>query len=145
MLEIPPHVSYYFQIVFFLIFAAILRAVIWKPTQKLLADRESRTSGAQREALEMRAEATALEQQLATALEEARQAGGDAGEKVRREAEAEERRLLEAAHAEAVQTLAQTRERLQRETAAARSTLKEQSGALAHLAAERILGRPVNA
>jgi len=145
MLEIPPHVSYYFQIVLFLIFAAILRALIWKPTQQLLADRESRTSGAQREAVEMRAEASALEHQLAAALEEARQAGGDAGEKVRREAEAEERRLLEAAHADAVQVLAETRERLQRETEAARSALQGQAGALAHLAAERILGRPVNA
>ena len=145
MLEIPPHISYYVTVVVFLVFAVILRSLIWKPTQQLLAAREERTTGAQREAARVRDEAAAAERELASALEQARQAGGDAGEKIRRDAEAEERHLLEAAHAEAVQILAETRARLQQETEEARKTLGAQATTLARLAAERILGRAVNA
>jgi F-type H+-transporting ATPase subunit b len=144
MLEIPPHVSFYFQLVLFLVFAAILRALIWTPMQRVLADREHRTTGAQAEADRTRDEVATLQRNLAAALEEARQAGGDAAEKVRRAAEAEERQMLEIAHAEAVHLLEETRERLQVETEAARAGLQTQAEQLARLAAERILGRPVS-
>lgn len=145
MLELPPGPSYYLQIVLFLLLAAALRALIWTPTQKVLAQRAARTTGAQSEAARMREEATALEHQLEETLEQARLSGGDAGEQVRRDAEAEERRILEAAHSEAVHILDEMRARVGRESEEARVALRTQADSLARLAAERILGRTVSA
>jgi F-type H+-transporting ATPase subunit b len=143
MLEIPPHVSYAYEVVLFLAFALALRALIWTPTQKILEERARRTSGARAEATRMREEAAAAQQRLDAALEEARRAGGDAGEKVRRDAEAEERRLLDAAHADAAHLLADMRARVATETEEARRAMRSQVDTLARIAAERILGRPV--
>ena len=53
--------------------------------------------------------------------------------------------MLEEARAEAARTLEEVRARVETESAAARATLQEQSGALAQLAAEKILGRAVAA
>ncbi|HZR84820.1 MAG TPA: ATP synthase F0 subunit B [Candidatus Binatia bacterium] len=143
MLEIPPHVSYLYEVVAFFLFAVILHRVIWAPTQKLLAERARRTVGAQSEALEMREEAAALERQLEATVDEARRAGGDAGEQVRRQAEAEERRVLDAAHEQAARLLDETRARVAREMEDARRAMQTQVESLARIAAERILTRPV--
>jgi F-type H+-transporting ATPase subunit b len=143
MLEIPPHESFYVQVVLFLVFAAVLRALIWTPTLRVLEERAKRTSGAQEEAARMRDEAAALQRELDVKLEEARREGGDAGEKVRRDAEAEERRLVDAAHAEAAHVLDEVRQRIARESAEARTAMQAQVEVLARVAAERILGRSV--
>lgn len=143
MLEIPPHVSFYYQVVLFLLFAAVLRALIWTPTMRVLEERAHRTSGAQADAARMREEAAARQHELDAALEEARRAGGDAGEKIRRDAEAEERRLVDAAHADAAHVLDEVRSRIARESDEARRAMHAQVETLARVAAERILGRPV--
>lgn len=143
MLELPPHLSFYVEIAVFLVFAAILRALVWVPIQNLLAERANRTAGTEADAARLREEARTLEVQLDAALEEARLAGSGAGEQVRRDAEAAERELLAEARAEAAHVLDEVRRRVASETREARAALQGQAATLAALAAEKILGRPV--
>ena len=143
MLEIPPDITYYIQIAAFLVFALVLQSLVWGPTQKVLAEREHRTTGAQTEAMRKREEAAAMREKLAAALEDARHSGSSAGDQVRRDAEQTERHLLEEARAESAQLLETMRARVAAETEAARQTLQQQIGTIAQSAAEKILGRSV--
>jgi F0F1-type ATP synthase membrane subunit b/b' len=143
MLELPPAITFYVMVVAFFVFAAILSKLVLQPTQAVLAERAKRTSGALAEANRMQAEARALKDELAATLDRARHAGSTAGEQIRREAEATERQMLETARADAARTLEDVRARVARESAEARTTLRDQAGALAQLAAEKILGRAV--
>jgi F-type H+-transporting ATPase subunit b len=143
MLEIPPDITFYVQIAAFLVFALVLQSLIWAPTQKVLAEREHKTTGAQAEALLKREEAAAMRERLAAALEEARHSGSSAGDQVRRDAEQTERHLLEEAKAESAQLLESMRSRVAAETDVARQALRQQIGTIAQSAAEKILGRSV--
>jgi len=143
MLELPPDITYYIEIVAFFVFALILRQIIFEPTLELLAKREQRTGGAQAEAESMRAEAAQLRERMEKALDQARQAGAEAGAQKKREAEELERRLTEEARAEAAAVLAEVRARVGREAEAARASLRSEADTIARLAAEKVLGRPV--
>lgn len=143
MLQLPPDETFYVQIVLFLLFALALAKLIWEPTLHVLEEREKRTHGAEEDARRMRDEASAMQKKLQASIEQARLAGSDAGEGLRREAEAEERRQLDAAHAEAAALLDDVRRRVAAEAEQARSELRSQADSLARAAAEKILGRPV--
>ncbi len=145
MLELPPAITFYWMVGAFFVFVAILSKLVLQPTQAVLAERARRTSGALAEATRMQAEARALKDELAATLDRARHAGSAAGEQIRREAEANERKLLEAARADAARTLEDVRQRVEKESAEARTVLKDQAASLAQLAAEKIIGRPVTA
>jgi len=143
MLELPPDITYYLEIAAFLVFALILRQLIFVPMQELLARREQRTIGAQAESAKLREEADAMRTRLARTLEDARLEGSEAGAQKRREAEDLERATIEQARAEAAAVLSEMRARVAREAAEARVTLRAEADRIAHLAAEKILGRPL--
>jgi F-type H+-transporting ATPase subunit b len=143
MLELPPDITYYLEIVAFLVFALILRQLIFVPMQEVLARREQRTSGAQTESAKMREEADAMRARLARTLEDARHEGSQAGAQVRREAEDLERSTIEQARSEAAAVLSEIRARVSREAEGARASLRGEADRIARLAAEKILGRPL--
>ena len=143
MLQLPPDETFYVEVVLFLAFAAIMSKLIWEPLLHVLHERSKKTIGAQKEAVAMKEEAAALQKRMESTIEQARIAGNDAGETVRREAEAEERRILEDAQAEAARVLDDVRRRVAAETEQARAELRSGAQALAASAAERILERPV--
>jgi F0F1-type ATP synthase membrane subunit b/b' len=145
MLEIPPQLGFYVEIVVFFLFAAILTPLILKPTQEVLAKRAERTSGAQAEAGKMRDEVAAMSDKFAESLAEARLAGASGGDQIRREAEDSERKILGAAREEARQTLDNIRAEIGAETDEARNGLESQASELARVAADKILGRGVAA
>lgn len=145
MLELPPDITFYAQIVLFLIFAAILDRLVLRPTQALLAERARRTVGAREEAARLREESEAMRQEMEAAIEKARHAGGSAGEQVRRDAEEAERKLIEQAHHDAASTLDEMRRRVAQEAGDIRSRLDEQARGLAREAAEKVLGRAIQA
>ena len=145
MLELPPDIGFYIPIVVFCLFAMILRSLVMEPAQKVLAERARRTTGAEAEAEQMRAEAELMQEQFDRTLAEARLAGSTAGEQVRREAEAAEHRIMEQARSDAARLLEEVRARVAGESEAARVHLREQSSTLARLAAEKVLGRSINA
>ncbi len=141
MLELPPDITFYIQIVLFFAFAWALQRLALDPAQKVVAERARRTTGAHQEASALRAEADEMRQRFERALAEARSAGSSAGDQLRRESEAQERRLLEDARTEASHLLAEVRARLAEETELARRELRQQTDALAEIAAEKVLGR----
>jgi len=143
MLQLPPDETFYVEVLLFLAFAAILRKLIWEPLLHVLHERSGKTIGAQKEAVAMKQEAAEMQKRMDATIEQARIAGNDAGDTVRREAEAEERKILDGAHAEAAQVLDEVRRRVAAETEQARAELRESARTLAATAAERILERPV--
>ncbi|MBU6283051.1 ATP synthase F0 subunit B [bacterium] len=143
MLQLPPDETFYVEILLFLAFAAIMSKLVWTPLLHVLHERSKRTIGAQKEAVAMKEEAAEMQKRMEATIEQARIAGNDAGEAVRRDAEAEERRILDAAHAEASRALDDVRKRVAAETEQARAELRTSAQALAATAAERILERPV--
>src|SRR5262245_13614305 len=143
MLELPPDVGFYIQIVLFFIFAALLKTLVLDPTQKLLAERTRRTTGAQAEAAHTREEVDAMRLRFEKALDDARHAGQAAGEELRRQSEAQEETLLSSARRDAARTLEDMRARVAAEAETARARLREEADALARQAAEKILGRAV--
>ena len=144
MLELPPHEGFYVWIVIFFVFSALMKPLILAPIQKLLEEREERTTGAQAEADHMRDEAAEMEAEFERQIAQARLAGSSAGEDVRREAEAKEREILEAARSDAARTVGDVRTRIECESEQARAALQGDTGTLAKLVAEKVLGRAVN-
>lgn len=143
MLQLPPDETFYVEVLLFLAFAAIMSKLIWEPLLHVLHERSKKTIGAQKEAVAMKDEAAAARKRMDATIEEARIAGNDAGDAVRREAEAEERRILDEAHAEAARLLDEVRRRVAAESEQARADLRSGASALAATAASRILERPV--
>jgi F0F1-type ATP synthase membrane subunit b/b' len=143
MLELPPDVGFYIQIVLFFVFAALLKVLVLDPTAELLAERGRRTTGAQADAVRTREEVDAMRLRFEKALDEARHAGQAAGEDLRRQSAAQEHEILDGARRDAARTLEQMRERVAAEAEIARARLREEADALARQAAEKILGRAV--
>lgn len=143
MLQLPPDETFYVEVLLFLAFAAIMSKLVWEPLLHVLHERSEKTIGAQQEAVAMKDEAAALQKRMESTIEAARIAGNDAGDAVRREAEAEERSILDEAHAEASRVLEDVRRRVAAETEQARAELRAGASALAATAASRILERPV--
>ncbi len=144
MLEIPPTLAFWVWIPIFFAFTFVLKSLILEPTQKLLEERDRRTSGAQVEAEQMRDEAAEMQAEFERKLADARHAGNTAGDQVRREAEASEHEILEKARSEAAARVEEVRARIGRETDEARSSLRQDADTLARLVAEKVLGRTVN-
>lgn len=145
MLELPPQLGFYVQIVVFFAFAWILMPLILRPTLDVLARRAEKTSGAQAQAIAMREEVTAMGEAFEKSLTDARRSGATGGDQIRREAEASEQQVLEAARKDALQTLGSIRDEIASETDAARASLQSQSNELAQVAANKILGRQAGA
>lgn len=143
MLELPPKIGFYVWIVIFFVFAFVLKSLILEPTQKLLAEREKRTTGAQADAERMRDEAAEMQAEFDRKLAEARSSGSSAGDRVRRDAEAEEHRILEQARRDASRLVEEVRGRIAAETAQARTSLRQDAEAVSKLVAEKVLGRAV--
>lgn len=143
MLEIPPTLAFYVWIPIFFAFIVALKSLVFEPTQALLEEREKRTTGAQAEAEAMRDDAADMQSEFERRLAEARLAGGNAGEQVRREAEAREHQILEEARQEATRTVEEVRGRIGEESDQARAQLRSEADNLAKLVAEKVLGRAV--
>ncbi len=145
MLELPPKLGFYVEIVVFFTFAWILIPLILRPTLQVLARRAAKTSGAQADAIAMRDEVATMGESFEKSLLAARIAGASGGDQIRREAEASERQVLDAARQDALQTLESIRTEIAAETDAARAALQSQSTELAQVAATKIMGRQVSA
>lgn len=144
MLEIPPKLPFYVFVPLFFVFLAVMKKLVFDPVQALLDERASRTTGAEAEAEKMRDEAAEMQAEFDRKLADARLAGSTAGEQVRREAEANEHKILEGARADATRLVDEVRGRIEAESEQARASLKDDADAIAKLVAEKVLGRAVS-
>jgi F-type H+-transporting ATPase subunit b len=143
MLTFPPDYTFVIQIVSFLLLWVALKKLTFDPMLQVLAQRDARTRGSQREAEELRANAQTAEHQYESSLREVRHRLLEETEAERKRAEQEQQRLLSTARAEAEAELAQLRRELASQVATAESALATEARALAGMMAERATGRSV--
>ena len=142
-MSILPDLSLLAIMVIFIMNYLIVRRFFLQPISEILDARETETRSAEKvyeDALARFAEATAqTEAQLHAAKREAAQVR----DRFRGEASAYRQQVIDKTNAESRQLIGEADERLSRDVVAAREKIVRESESLAHLAAERILGRPV--
>ena len=130
-------------IVAFVILIAPLNAMIFRPLFRVLDERDAKIAGATREAGALVDRATSLTDEYRGAIREAR----DAAEGVRKQqlesARSEHATITAEARSESDDEIARARQDIEGALAEARDTLQAASRDLARVAAERVLGRPL--
>jgi len=129
---------------------AIIILLIWPVNRLLIAplvgilrEREARTEGSSGAANATLAEAQAERERLEAHREGIRREAAERRSVILARGKSEEQQLIEAARAEAAQSIASVRGSIASEVDQARAGLRGEAAALAQLAAERILGRPL--
>jgi F-type H+-transporting ATPase subunit b len=144
-MHIPPNWGTFFAlIVSFLVFWFIFSRLFFRPFLNLLSERERRFKELNDRTEELIRQARAAEAEREARLAEVRKSAIERRETERRKAEAEAAQMMEAAKAEARETLEQVHARIETELKAAESELEQMGHSLASELAERVLGRPLN-
>jgi len=129
--------------VIFILNYLIVSRFFLRPINQVIEAREHEV----RSANEVYEQSMARFNEATTAMEEklhiARHAAADVRDRFRKEAAAYRASIVEKTHNEAGSIVSEADEKLKGDVAKARATIVTESEALAHLAAERILGRPV--
>ena len=128
----------------------VLLLLIWPvnrlliaPLMRVLLEREARTRGSADQTGGLIADAEAARERLEARRKQARREAAERRSEINNRIKAEEQQRLDAARAEAAESLAAVRNSIAAEAEQARATLRSDARALAQLAAERILGRPL--
>ena len=144
-MHIPPNWGTFFTlIVSFLVFWFIFSRLFFRPFLNLLSDRERRFKELNDRTEELIKQARAAEEDREARLAEVRKSAIARREDERRKAEGEAAQMMEAAKAEARETLEQVRVKIETELKAAERELEQMGHSLASELAERVLGRPLN-
>nr|WP_246559381.1 hypothetical protein [Geoanaerobacter pelophilus] len=133
--------SFVFQVINFLLLLLILNIFLFKPIRKVLADRESELTGAREKAAAVDRDVAEKMASYESRLKEIKGKGFEEREALKKEAVAEEAKLLDAARAEAGTTLATIKQKVAKEAADARVALQEQAKVLSLEICEKVLGR----
>ncbi|HEY6298155.1 MAG TPA: ATP synthase F0 subunit B [Candidatus Binatus sp.] len=145
-MHIPPNWGTFFAlIVSFLVFWFIFSRLFFRPFLNLLAERERRFKDLNDRTEELIRQARVAEEEREAWLAELRKGAIARRETARRKAEEDAAQMMEAAKAEARDTLEQVRVKIETELRAAESELEQMGHSLASELAERVLGRPLNA
>ena len=143
-MHIPPNWGTFFAlIVSFLVFWFIFSRLFFRPFLNLLSERERRFKDLNDRTEELIKQARAAEEEREARLAEVRKGALSRRETERRTAEAEAAQMMEAAKAEARETLEQVRVKIETELKAAERELEQMGHRLASELAERVLGRPL--
>jgi F-type H+-transporting ATPase subunit b len=125
-----------------LIFFVVLRATFFKPLLKVMAEREARTVGAQRDAEKAQAAAAEKKKQYEEALKQARAKVYAEQEVVRKKALDERAETVKEARAKASSRVAGAKQRIEGELAVARKDIETTVEQLSQEIARRILQAP---
>lgn len=140
---LSPDYTLFVILVLFIALVPILNALLFKPIQEVLEERERLTTGAGTEARAMTAD---VEQKIAEyeeTIREARAAGYRAIEERRGSASADRQARIDEARAEAMAKVAAARDRVVADGQAARASLEAAAGDAAAVIASGVLGRAV--
>lgn len=130
-------------IVAFVILIAPLNAMIFRPLFRVLDERDAKIAGATREAGALVDRATSLTDEYRGAIREARDAAEVTRKQQLESARSEHATITAEARSESDDEIARARQDIEGALAEARDTLQAASRDLARVAAERILGRPL--
>jgi F-type H+-transporting ATPase subunit b len=143
VLQILPDLTLAIQIVLFLFFIWIMNVLLFRPTLKVLEEREQRIDGARSRAAQLEAGVEGAIERHTARVREARGAGEKGRAQLVQEALVEEERIASEGRAQAAETSARIRETIGREAASARVELEAQARQFASLITEQILGRKI--
>jgi len=129
------------QIVNFLLLIFILRAVLYEPVLKMLAQRKDRIAEGMREAERVAAAAQQAEADKAKVLDAARREAGEIRSQAARDAEKIAQEIRSRAEQEATDIRMKAQEDAQKQVAVAMTDANKQIAELAILATEQLLGR----
>src|SRR5260370_19392210 len=144
-MHIPPNWGTFFAlIVSFLVFWFIFSRLFFRPFLNLLSERERRFKELNDRTEDLIKQARAAEEEREARLAEVRKGAFARRETERRKAEEDAARLMEAAKADARETLEQVRVKIETELKAADRHLEQMGHSLASELADPVLGRPLN-
>jgi F-type H+-transporting ATPase subunit b len=141
MLTFPPDFSFVIQIISFFVLWFGLKRLLFDPVLRVLEERESRTSGARREAAQIAAAAETSEAEYERRMHEVRLALASEAEATRNAIQVEQRRVLSEAREQANSQLAQLRERLAAQAQNARPAIASEARDLAARIFAGVVGR----
>ena len=136
-----PDLSVLWVIFFVLLLTFLLSRLLFKPLLAVMHARQSAVKSARDLADKAAADATSATEAFEQKTREARQQIARQMEEARRAAETERARLLEDAHAQAHSTIAAATTQLTADANEARQRIERDSTDLAHVIADRVLGR----
>ena len=142
-INLTPDLSLLAIMVIFIMNYFVVRKFFLRPINEVLEARETETRSAEKlyeDALARFSEATA---QTEAQLHAAKREAALVRERFRGEAATHRQQLVEKTNVQAREVVAEADQKLSGDVAAARAKIVSESDALARLAAERILGRPV--
>jgi F-type H+-transporting ATPase subunit b len=142
MLVFPPDITLVIQFLGFFALLWVLNRLLFLPFGQLLDERAAHTIGATAAAERLRADAEEIRCKLAAELAEARTKAGEEAEVVRRRTRADEAAIFERAKGEASTRLAELRQGIEQERAAAASALRSEAAGLARGMVDAVLGSP---
>lgn len=143
MLEIRPDLTLLIQILLFLIFMWTLNRLLFRPTLRVLEERDRQIAGGRREAADLEARISEAVSTYEGSIREARAQGEKGRARFVQEASVEEARIAREGRARAAEATEKIRTEISRETEKARSELEGRVREFADLIAERVLGRRV--
>jgi len=130
-------------IIGFVILIAPLNAMIFRPLFRVLDERDAKIAGATEEAGQLVTRAAELTEEYRGAIREAREAAEGARKQQLESARAEHASITGDARTESEGEISRARDEIEAGLVEARATLEATSRDLAKVAAERILGRPL--
>ncbi len=134
---------FFVQVPLFLALWMVLYRLWFGPALKVIHERAKRSEGAIAEARTVQAEAERLRAEHAAALAATRVEAQREVQEMLRQAEVEQRRVIDTATQEAHRHLAEARSQIAEEVATARRSLRSEVEAIAREVARTIVGRAV--
>ncbi len=131
------------QLGLFFITALVATKFLFRPYLKMREERTAGIEGAREEATHMSAQADGQLAEYEVKLSKARGRAEDERRKLRSEASAHEREVLDKTHAEAVAAREAARKQITSQTETARAELKPRASEIAAAVASKLLGREV--
>ncbi len=129
------------QFVNFIILLIILNKLLYRPLQKVLAERREAIDGSHDRAKSLEADIEEKMQRYQAQLNEAKAAANAERNKLKKAAAEEEAKILTAAHGKATERLQVIKDQVAIEATSASKTLKSEAEALAGQIATKVLGR----
>ena len=141
MIKLPPDITFVIQLVAFVVFWQLMRAILFAPMQRVLHLRSERTTGARGRAESLATEAAQISVSIEAGLTDAKKAAAREAEAIRQRAEAEEHAILARYRTEAATLLERERAATESQVGAARAPLEKEAAQLAETVVAKVLGR----
>jgi F-type H+-transporting ATPase subunit b len=143
VLQMIPDLTLVLQIFLLLIFMWVMNRLLFRPTLRVLEERDRQIQGARSKAADLEARVEAAIARYTASIRDARVAGENERTRFVREAITEEERIANEGRVKAAEAMTRIQESIAQEAITARAELKSRGREFAALIAEQVLGRRI--